>query len=131
MVLTETTQKAGTRETGHRHLVKRAEVLNFDPSGVEKVVATLRTDLVRKKSFIYDNRSPTKNHVIKVYGSLRSVIPAAIADTPLKEIYSTTVNAATVSDPMVFEGDYYWMVFTSNGDAESDVADLYYMGSKD
>lgn len=130
MALTETVLIGGARHTYQRKVVKTAQILDIDPTGSEIVVAVCKTDEFRRKSIEWVNRSASNAHTVKIYGTLKRGMPSALADEDVHEVASQSVALGT-SEILTYADDYYWMIITMNGTAETDKADCYLMFSSE
>ena len=105
-------------------LIEIYNIADFDTSGSEKVVALIKVLGMDEFNVIYKNKSAANAHTVKVYGTIRNDPPSAVSDAGMKELYSVSVALGTTSDPMAFTTKYVWIVITSNGTTETDIADI-------
>ena len=130
MVLVETEQSGLWSGDNEDSIVRHAERINENPGGVEKVMMVLYVADLRRKAIDYINRSAVNAHTLKVYHFPFNRIPESHTEDGVGEIYSKVVPVASNSDHIVFENDYIWLIVTSNGADEADIADLSFQGSR-
>lgn len=128
---TEKVLKGGDLSVTGRQIVKEAEELAIDVSTVLAiVVGPMRVKGLRYKTFHYRNGG-TVTHTIRVWASASKTMPANSSDASWKELYNTTVASGAWSNPLVFKGDYEWMMMTvTAGSTDNDSGNGYFVGSR-
>jgi len=131
MALTETTLRGGGQQAHARRVRKWARASPLTPDGSELVAFVVKVDNLRDKTFHYVNKSASQSVTCKVYHCPDRTMPSAVSDANVKEIDSFSVGTSAMSEPRVFKGDYYWMIFTYNATADSSTDQAYFEGTKD
>lgn len=125
--LTAKTLRGGVLATHGQTVVKEGEELTISPTGSEILaIGPIDVHDVKRATLFYNNLSSSKTATVKIKASPYRVIPSSITDSRLKQLGADiSVSANSMSEPLMYEGGYHWILMTVTADAETNKGEAF------
>ena len=125
--LTEKTLRGGVKATHGQTVVKEGEEFTISPTGSEILaIGPINVSDIKRATLFYHNLSASKTATVKIKASPYRVIPTGITDTRLKQLGADiSVSPASMSEPLMYEGGYHWILMTVTADAETAMGEAF------